>query len=220
MNRDSYVRLAGLFDYPDASFLEKVMELEAWLKGFCPAAAAELGLFAGGLSQKDPACLQELFTRSFDIQAVTTLDVGYVLFGDDYKRGSLLAHLNREHKDAGNDCGLELADHLPNLLRLIAKSEKTEFVQELVEEILAPAIRSMIGEFDPEKLGKKNQLYQKHYKTLLETAEVNAFVYLHALKALLCVLKQDFQIREESICAPPDHGFFKAVDLEMSVEKL
>ena len=45
-------------------------------------------------------------------QVLATLDIGYVLFGDDYKRGELLANLNQEHRKANNDCGTELADHL------------------------------------------------------------------------------------------------------------
>ena len=46
---------------------------------------------------------EEIYTRTFDVQAITTLDVGYVLFGDDYKRGELLVNLNNEHTKAGND---------------------------------------------------------------------------------------------------------------------
>ena len=70
--------------------------------------------------------LQELHTRTFDVQALTTLGTGYVLFGDDYKRGALLSNLNREHNDAQNDCRGELADHLPNVLRLIPKLKDQE----------------------------------------------------------------------------------------------
>ena len=56
----------------------------------------------------DPEALdevQEVFTRSFDVQSITTLGVGYVMFGDDYKRGEMLVNLNRELRDAGIDPG-------------------------------------------------------------------------------------------------------------------
>ena len=73
--------------------------------------------------------LQELHTRTFDVQSLTTLDIGYVLFGDDYKRGALLSNLNQEHSRAENDCRGELADHLPNLLRLIPKLKDQDLLE-------------------------------------------------------------------------------------------
>ena len=116
--------------------------------------------------------MQELFTRSFDVQAIATLDLGYVLFGDDYKRGELLANLNREHVDAKNDCGTELADHLPNILRLMSVLQDEELIEDLAYAIVGPALLEMIGEFDSDRLEKKNESYRKHYKTLIETPAV------------------------------------------------
>jgi nitrate reductase assembly molybdenum cofactor insertion protein NarJ len=220
MNVTHYEQVANLFAYPDASFPNKVGEVFEFLKKSYPAAAQEVQLFYEGLPKMDLTKMQELFTRSFDVQAITTLDVGYVLFGDDYKRGEILSQLNREHKNAQNDCGKELADHLPNLLRLIAKLGNTELVRELVSEIVAPALWKMIGEFNPDRLNQKTKLYKKHYKTLLETAEHSAVIYVHALKALFAVLEQDFQIKKEVLNRQPDHDFIKSVSTEMSVEKL
>ena len=77
-------------------------------------------------SRKIRTCSPELYLRTFDVQAITTLDIGYVLFGEDYKRGALLAGLSAEHKKVSNDCGIELADHLPNVLRLLPKMEAGE----------------------------------------------------------------------------------------------
>ena len=62
----------------------------------------------------------------------------------------MLSNLNREHAKAGNDCGSELADHLPNLLRLLPKLENAGLREELVREVLVPALMLMIREFDPE----------------------------------------------------------------------
>ena len=91
--------------------------------------------------------MQEIFTRSFDVQAITTLGVGYVMFGDDYKRGELLVNLNREHREAGVECGTELPDHLPNVLACSAGGRIRRSSAEFVEEILHPALRMMIEEF-------------------------------------------------------------------------
>ena len=150
-----YQLLAELFRYPDGEFLWKIEAAKNWLKASYPEAAAELEFFYRELPRTDLDQIQALYTRSFDVQAITTLDVAYVLFGDDYKRGEILANLNREHIKFQTDCGVELADYLPNLLSLIAKLEDGELLRELVQEILAPALQKMIEEFIPERLDKK-----------------------------------------------------------------
>ncbi|MDP3981263.1 MAG: hypothetical protein Q8Q33_07625 [Chlamydiota bacterium] len=214
MQFNHYSMMADLFAYPNSSFLEKVQQSAIFLKKSHPSAADEVDLFYEGLPKGNPDQLQEIFTRTFDIQAITTLDVGYVLFGDDYKRGQILSNLNREHKNANNDCGLELADHLPNLLRLIPKLDDIELIQDLVSEILAPALQIMVHEFDPGRWVKKNKLYQKKYKTLIEMSVNHSDVYYHALKALLLVLKQDFQINEEIVPSHLKNDFINALSAE------
>ncbi len=164
--------------------------------------------------------MQELFTRSFDVQAVTTLDIGYVLFGDDYKRGEMLANLNREHLEAGIDCGTELADYLPNLLRLLAALEDEDLISDLVNAILAPALREMIGEFNPDRVEKRNISYQKHYKTLIETPAVAieaVTLYQFALNSLYQVLKQDFSLLE-TIPLKITRDFLTSVSRENKIE--
>lgn len=217
MNLDHYDLMARLFLYPGPSFFIDVRQVVDFLKERYPLATEAAQFFCGHLPQNDLEGMQELFTRSFDVQAITTLDLGYVLFGEDYKRGKLLSNLNREHAKAQNDCGLELADHLPNLLRLLVKSSDGEMVRELATEILAPALHIMIREFDPKRQDERNRLYQRHYKTLIEQSEHHAAVYGHALRALFSVLKQDFQIKDETLARHAEHEFLNSVGAEMSM---
>jgi nitrate reductase assembly molybdenum cofactor insertion protein NarJ len=137
-HRIQYQVLAPLFEYPDAGYPGRVADIQEYLSGRYADAAAELDRFAEYLPCDDLQAMQELFTRSFDVQAATTLDIGYVLFGDDYKRGILLANLSREHRNAGIDTGTELADYIPNLLRLMAVIEDEEVLHDLAYAILAP----------------------------------------------------------------------------------
>ncbi len=220
MNLKHYELLGDLFKYPDGSFLEKVSRVLNFLEKNYPFAAQEVQIFSGSLRPYSLDCIQELYTRSFDVQAITTLDAGYVLFGDDYKRGEILSLLNLEHQKAQNDCGSELADHLPNLLRLISKSEDIQFIGDLVHEILGSALKKMINEFDPQRMAEKNKLYIKHYKTLIETPNYSAMTYQHALKALFSVISQDFQIQEDAFNGYMHNDFLASLDTEMSVEKI
>ena len=194
-----YHTLADLFDYPDAEYPDKARTVKLVVADRYPNAAADLERFVELIPDSDVVAMQELFIRSFDVQAMTTLDIGYVLFGDDYKRGELLANLNREHRDAENDCGLELADHLPNILRLLSKLKDEDLIEELVDSVLAPALKDMIAEFSAERIAKKNESYKKHYKTLIDTPYVPdeaVTLYQFALKALYQTLKQDFSLVE------------------------
>ncbi|GMR07262.1 MAG: hypothetical protein BMS9Abin26_0264 [Gammaproteobacteria bacterium] len=215
-----YHSMADLFVYPDLEFPKKVRKTINLLNGNYPQAVAELERFLDLLPEKELRTMQELFTRTFDVQSATTLDIGYVLFGDDYKRGELLANLNREHLAVNNDCRHELADHLPNLLRLMGKLKDDELTDELVQEIIAPALSMMISEFVPERVEKKNEAYKKHFKTLIESPSERREVttlYQYALKALYAVLKQDFSFNEETM-SKPTSDFLQSVIKENEIE--
>lgn len=191
-----YSALAELFDFPGPTYLECAQSLLRALQPDYPEAAAELALFLDAAPRRLDD-LQELHTGTFDIQSVTTLGVGYILFGDDYKRGDLLANLNREHLEVQNDCHGELADHLPNVLRLIPLVQDGELRAELVADLLIPALMLMIHEFEPLRVTQKNNNYRKHYKTLIEApAGCDKSIYARPLKAVLSVLSKDFGAAE------------------------
>jgi nitrate reductase assembly molybdenum cofactor insertion protein NarJ len=51
---------------------------------------------------------EELYTKTFDVQPICYLDLGYVIFGEDYKRGAFLLHMQEEQQKVNNDCGTDL----------------------------------------------------------------------------------------------------------------
>jgi nitrate reductase assembly molybdenum cofactor insertion protein NarJ len=211
-----YESFAALFDYPGADYRARVWAAHGAVVEHCPEAAARLETFAAALPEATTE-IQEIFTRSFDIQAITTLSVGYLLFGDDYKRGELLANLNREHRDAGVDCGRELSDHLPNVLRLMARWADHELVTELVQEIVRPAVERMIAEFGPARMEERNRLYAKHFKTLIAASAERGTMFREPLAALAAVLDRDFQRAERE---PPARNldFLESLGRELDIE--
>jgi nitrate reductase assembly molybdenum cofactor insertion protein NarJ len=92
-----------------------------------------------------------------------------ILFGDDYRRGVFLVNMQREHIMAGNECGRELPDHLPNVLTLLPLISDKAFVEELICSLLIPALTEMIRRF---------RKIENYYRSLLEI--------------LLCVMESDF----------------------------
>lgn len=223
MNYAHYDDLAGLFDFPGPDYRPQAKRLLTFLAEHYPQAATELQLFMDVIPTSENG-LQELYTRTFEIQSLTTLGIGYILFGDDYKRGDLLANLNREHGLVGTDCHGELADHLPNVLRLIPLLKDVELREELVAELLLPAVAMMIQEFDPERVLKKDQNYQKHYKTLIEAPVTDKTIFCRPFKALLHVMSTDFKadgtggILSEIIKKHQSSDFLGMIEREMEVE--
>ena len=219
-----YERLAALFEYPTPDYPIVVRGLCDLLEARYPAAANELEAFARALpgdgealSEEQLYEVQEIFTRSFDVQSITTLGVGYVMFGDDYKRGEVLVNLNREHREVGIECGTELPDHLPNVLRLVARWQDPEILAEFVEEILHPALRMMIEEFGPSRMQERNRLYKKHFKTLIASSDERGTIFRTPLAALVAVLEEDFSFSPREI-AEATSDFLRSVGRELEIE--
>lgn len=219
-----YEHLARLFDYPQLDYPRWVQSVYDLLAGRYVIAAAEIAAFAQVLptegetfTQEALDEVQEIFTRSFDVQSITTLGVGYVMFGDDYKRGELLVNLNREHREAGIDLGAELPDHLPNVLRLVARWEDRELATEFVEEVLHPCLERMIAEFGQRRSQARDGLYQKHYKTLIVSSAERATIYREPLAAVLAVLKQDFALPEWTP-VEENNDFLGRIGQELEIE--
>ena len=214
---EHYALLADVFQYPDESLADRAKATQSFLDRSYPEAGEAMRPFTSFVEKASMIELEELYTRSFDVQAVTTLDLGYVLFGDDYKRGALLVNLNREHREADNPCYNELADHLPNVLRLLPRLHDAELRDELVEKIVGSALRKIIGEFDPEKIDKKKKVYLKHHKTWIDRSEAYGTIYRKPLIALYAVLREDFSL-QEAPAPEPTSDFLKNIGTEITLE--
>ncbi len=59
-----------------------------------------------------------------------------------YTRGETLANLSSEQRAVGNGCDEELPDHLSNILRLIARMEDRQTLNDLVRLYVAPAVET------------------------------------------------------------------------------
>lgn len=217
--KSPYQLLAKLFVYPGAGYHEEVKSVQDYLEVNFKKEAETLLPFANFVKNSTLHTLEELFTRSFEVQAVTTLDLGYLLFGDDYKRAELLVNLNREHNAVKNDCGNELSDHLPNVLRLLPLLDDNELRIELVNLVVAPAIMKMLDDFRPEMLEKKNKVYKKHHKTLIDQPAAYALIYHIPIKVVMDFMSSEFDIKLANHASKAS-GFLGALDQEMEIEKL
>ncbi len=211
-----YNILAPLFVFPHKDFVEDVCNAQNYLNEAFPEAAAILQPFTDVMSSVSLEEQEDLYLRSFEVQSITTLDIGYVAFGDDYKRGELLVNLNKEHRTYGIDCGNELADNLPNFLRLLYVMTDAELQNDLINKLMVPSLNKIIAGFGEDQLAAKEKVYKKHHKTLL-TKHESFTIYKQALKSLLSVLEHDFEIVSQE--APErSAGFLSSIKQEITIE--
>lgn len=212
-----YNKISRLFVFPQKDdYADNVKDIQQYLNEVLPDAGKTLQSFTDVISNVTKHELEELYLRSFEVQSITTLDIGYVIFGDDYKRGELLVNLNKEHQNYGIDCGVELADNLANVLKLINRIEDSKLLNDLVNMIVAPALYKMIQGFGDNQIAAKDKVYIKHHKTLLNKHE-SFTIYKYALIALYKALECDFKIK---IQEQPQRsgGFLSSIKQEITLE--
>jgi nitrate reductase delta subunit len=139
-----YGSLADLLDYPGAnwcSLVESCGDLAAHEK---PESSDAFTNFRKGVVTLSLSELQEVYTRTFDLSPVCALDIGYHLFGENYKRGVFLANLRET--EAPFDLGQEhqLPDYLPVLLRLLTTLNDEELRSALIVDCMIPALEKML----------------------------------------------------------------------------
>ncbi len=117
--------------------------------------------------------MEELYTKTFDLTAATTLHIGYHLFGETPKRSAFLVRLEEAFESDGFSSGNELADHLCVLLRFFNVASDPEFVAPLVDECVLPVLQTMEKAL-PEKNGgyrpaiRSLRLFMRHLQRALE----------------------------------------------------
>lgn len=137
--REQLEALAALFTYPGTEYV-KAAENAVACSG---SAAPTLIIFARDIAAMTLSGLQELYTSTFDLSPVCALDLGWHLFGEDYKRGLFLARMRRELRAHNISETCELPDHLSRALLLLARMGPTQ-AEEFACAIVAPALERML----------------------------------------------------------------------------
>lgn len=214
MDLQHYQILASIFYFPGEDYSEKAVDCLHMLQEKYPDVAHHFETFVRFIHDIPASELEKLYIRTFDVQALCCLDVGYVLFGEDYTRGKLLANLNKEHHMAGIDCRGELADRLPNVLRLMPHLEDSELREELVRYILKPALDKMIDEFVPARIREKDEIYEKFHQAVLTKKEDHVTQFRIPLQAIRKILDIDFP-ELEKVEPGTERDFMESVKSEM-----
>jgi nitrate reductase delta subunit len=138
-------RFADLLDYPRAGILDEARRLEGLARTVCPESVPPLERFLAFVESHPLGRVEEVYCATFDLGAACHPYVGHHLFGDSYKRSAFLVELKRRHRESGVSIEGELPDHLPAVLRLLARQADRDFGRELLELALLPAVERMCG---------------------------------------------------------------------------
>ncbi|MBI2271198.1 MAG: hypothetical protein HYU69_12710 [Bacteroidetes bacterium] len=225
-NYKHYIAFADLLRYPNKDYTEMANKCMAILEEYYPDAALELKPFVDYMSAHSQDEREELYTRTFDVQPICYLDLGFVIFGEDYKRGAFLLHMQEEQLRAGNDCGTDLSDNICNMLTLYTKTSDQSLLDELAVKILIPGLEKMIGEFKQARVELKMKILKKLHRAIIQPELNQGNVYRNVFSALLIVLKKDFE--NVSFSGVPDpvvdiqhhNSFFAKQSVNIEVNKL
>lgn len=155
-----YELFAEILDYPGPHFAACVRDCTDLLELESPETAGMLGRFQRYQSAVSLGELQEAYTSVFDMQPECTLNLGYQLLGDDWRRSILLFKLKEMYQANNFDSGCELPDHLCVLLRFLAILKNSSEAAELVDDCLLPTLSRMAS---------STQLGENPYRWVLQS---------------------------------------------------
>lgn len=138
-----YDALAAVLTYPDENYLADVGDAACAVP---PEIEQPLQEFAHELEGKNTCELQELFTVTFDLNPVCSLELGWHLFGENYDRGLLLVRMRELLRQHGIAESGELPDHLAHALQLIARMD-AQARHDFAAAIVLPALGKMLDAF-------------------------------------------------------------------------
>lgn len=222
---EHYRVFADLFRYPGNDYPQKANECLNMLKERYPEAAEEIAPFVVYVNSHNQDEREELYTRTFDVQPICYLDLGYVIFGEDYKRGAFLLHMQGEQIKAANDCGTDLSDNITNMLTLYIKSDDDDMLKELAVKILIPGLEKMIGEFKQSRIDLKLAVLKKFHRAIIQEELNHGNVYRNIIAAFLIVVKKDFEnvsfkgVLDPVIDIQHHNSFFAKQSINVQVNK-
>jgi len=156
--KEIFDSITRVFSYPGEEYMRNV----ARCSDLCAAArfdsdevgktvVARLDSFNVAIDGLSIGELEELYTRTFDINPVSSLEVGWHLHGETYERGAFLVQMRDLLRRCSIEESSELPDHLTHTLLAVGRMEKEEG-SAFISSHLLKAINKMLEGF----AGKEN----------------------------------------------------------------
>lgn len=141
--------LSDLMAYPGADYPARLKAGLVAIGGENPDVAASLAPLVELVETGAPGAIEELYTRSFDMNPTCALELGWHLYGEDYDRGAFLVTVRELMRLHGVEENGELPDHLTHILPLVTRLEPDEGRRFSQRQAL-PAIERVVANFTEE----------------------------------------------------------------------
>lgn len=142
-NLPGYAVLSTLLDYPDDGYIARAAACRRMLDERRDDATGTARPFFEALANMTHEEAQELYTRTFDINPVCTLEVGWHVYGEDYARGEFLVKMRQLLREHDLTESTELPDHLTHVLALLARLDDGD-ADEMAARYVLPALKKML----------------------------------------------------------------------------
>jgi len=134
--------LAALLRYPAEDYASEAVRCCNVLANDAPEIGLQLQDFVEQTHSLSLEDLQVLYTATFDLDPVCSLEVGWHLFGENYERGEFLVRMRGELRRLGVKESTELPDHLSHALEALGRMESEE-AADFAAACLFPALGKM-----------------------------------------------------------------------------
>ncbi len=134
--------LGKLLRYPDSGYLQRLHQCRQALEVSCCRAAAGLLEVEEALTERSVSELEELYTRTFDLNPTCSLEIGWHLYGEQYERGRFLVRCRDLLEELNIDEDGELPDHLSSLVAAQGRLSN-ELAAPFAARFLLPALLVM-----------------------------------------------------------------------------
>ena len=137
-----------ILKYPDNQYSEQVQEWVESLEGY-PEIRSHVRPFVQHAENASLGKLEELFVKTFEMNKKRPLEIGWHLYGEEYKRGQFLVKMRDLLREHGIKENGELPDHLTYCLTVLPKLDSAD-TETFVRKYMHPAIDSIIEGFGKE----------------------------------------------------------------------
>ncbi len=142
-----YGLLANILEYPTSEIVGQAEACSSALESVSGKAKGHFEKFSKFCTTVPLSRLEELYTDTFDLQAICCPYVGFHLFGEDRARGMFMVKLKEHYRAEGHPSNGELPDHISVMLRFLSDQDRSDETMDLISYCLIPSVKKMVSLF-------------------------------------------------------------------------
>ncbi len=142
--KNIYSLLADVLEYPTPEIAEQAEACAFALALVNGKAQGHFETFSKFCTTVPVSRIEELYTDTFDLQALCCPYVGFHIFGEDRGRGMFMVRLKEHYRAENHEVNGELPDHISVMLRFLSDRERSSENMDLISYCLIPAMKKMV----------------------------------------------------------------------------